>query len=169
MPAAKNNMPADEIWSYQSNDGLRVTAVDGANPVDPAQVNVPGEWQGLPAFRLQQGEALTLDERSRGKVAADNRLQLDRKLWLDFNADGFVYEDSVTGEMRSEWRLDMLEPYALLNATEAGENLLITRRASDSSVRHRSTAKQCRRAGAWPTGDARRVCGRGLANAISTA
>lgn len=132
MPVAGNNMPADEIWSYQSNDGLRVTAVDGANPVDPLQVNVPDEWQQLPAFSLQQGGALTLDERSRGRVAADNRLQLERKLWLDFNADGFVYDDSVTGEMRSEWRLDMLEPYALLNATEAGENLLITRHASDA-------------------------------------
>jgi hypothetical protein len=131
MPEPRNNMPADEIWSYQSNDGLRVTAVSGSNPVDPLQVNVPGEWQGLPAFRLQPGDALTLDERNRGKVAAENRLQLERLLWLDFNGSGFVYDDTVTGEMRSEWRLDMSEPYALLNATEAGEDLLITRRTSD--------------------------------------
>lgn len=132
MPAPRSNMPADEIWSYQSNDRLRVTAVDGTNPVDPQQVNVPGEWQGLPAFRMQTDDALTLTERSRGKVAADNRLQLERRLWLDFNGSGYAYDDTVSGEMRSVWRLELTEPYALLNATEAGENLLITRSAADA-------------------------------------
>lgn len=127
MPPPRGNLPDSEIWSYQSNDRLRVTAVDAANPVDPAQVNVPGEWRQLPAFRLQVGDALTLTERSRGKVAADNRLELERQLWLDFSGRGFVYADAVSGDMRSAWRLDMAEPYALLNATEAGENLLITR------------------------------------------
>ncbi len=37
------NMPAAEIWSYQSNDRLRVTAAEGLPPVDPWQVQVPGE------------------------------------------------------------------------------------------------------------------------------
>jgi hypothetical protein len=127
MPTPRGNLPDSEIWSYQSNDRLRVTSVDGANPVDPAQVNVPGEWRQLPAFRLQAGDALTLSERSRGKVAADNRLELERQLWLDFAGRGFVYADVVSGDMRSGWRLDMAEPYALLSATESGENLLITR------------------------------------------
>ncbi|MDH5213901.1 MAG: hypothetical protein OEY04_06690 [Gammaproteobacteria bacterium] len=132
MPVPKANMPGDEIWSYRSNDKLRVTAVEGSNPADPDQVGVPGEWQELPAFRMQQGDTLTLSERSRGRVAADNRLQIDRQLWLDFNGDGFTYADKISGEMRSEWRLNMAAPFALLNATEAGENLLITRSGADA-------------------------------------
>ena len=34
-------MADDEIWSYRSNDKLRVTAVEGLPPVDPSQVDVP--------------------------------------------------------------------------------------------------------------------------------
>jgi hypothetical protein len=46
---------------------------------------VPDGWEELPAFRIEPGESLTIAERSRGKVATDNDLQLSRQLWLDFN------------------------------------------------------------------------------------
>ena len=49
------NLPASEIWSYQSNDRLRVTAAEGLPPVDPAQVEVPSDWQSYPAFRVDAG------------------------------------------------------------------------------------------------------------------
>ncbi len=120
------NMPATEIWSYQSNDRLRVTAPEGLPPVDPAQVEVPANWRTYPAFRVEQGAALSIDERSRGVVSASNELTLDRTMWLDFDGAGFVVEDSIGGEMRTGWRLDMAGPYALLSAREAGDSLLIT-------------------------------------------
>ena len=126
-PAPGANLPDMEIWSYQSNDRLRVTAPEGLPPVDPRQAQVPDPWQQLPAFRVAAGEALTIVERSRGIVAHDNELSLNRTLWLDFDGGGFVVRDEIGGTMRSDWRLDMAPPYALLNATEAGENLLITR------------------------------------------
>jgi hypothetical protein len=120
------NMPGDEIWSYRSNDRLRVTAAEGLPPVDPIQVQVPDQWQQLPAFRIRPGETFTLTERSRGIVSAGNELSLSRTMWLDFDGDGFVVSDDIGGTMRTGWRLDMAPPYALLNASEAGENLLIT-------------------------------------------
>ncbi len=55
-----------EIWSYQAEPALRVTNATGEVPVDPGQVNVPGEWQQLPAFSLVPGQALAIEERSRG-------------------------------------------------------------------------------------------------------
>src|SRR5690606_21410556 len=58
--------------------------------------------------------------------ASDNRLHLDRHLWMDFEGDGFVFADSITGTMRSDWRLDVVEPYVLLSASEDGQNLLVT-------------------------------------------
>ena len=126
-PAPGANLPDTEIWSYQSNDRLRVTAPEGLAPVDPRQAQVPDPWQQLPAFRVAAGETLTLVERSRGIVAHDNELSLSRTFWLDFDGGGFVVRDEIGGTMRSDWRLDMAPPYALLSATEAGENLLITR------------------------------------------
>ena len=126
LPPSEVNLPDTEIWSYRSNDRLRVTAAEGLPPVDPAQVQVPGRWQSLPAFRIQRGEALSLIERSRGIVAAENELRLNRQMWLDFDGDGFVVSDRILGAMRTDWRLDMQPPFTLLSAAEAGESLLIT-------------------------------------------
>ena len=132
--AADTNLPDSEIWSYQSNDRLRVTAAEGLSPVDPQQVQVPGRWQQLPAFRIEAGQALQITERSRGIVAAENDLYLRRDMWLDFSGDGFVVNDTVGGTMRTGWRLDMGLPFALLSATEGGENLLITNGQDDGQT-----------------------------------
>jgi len=123
---AGSNMPAAEIWSYQSNDRLRVSAAEGLPPVDPTQVQVPANWRNYPAFRVDPGATFTIVERSRGVVSASNELSLDRTMWLDFDGDGFVVLDAISGVMQRDWRLDMAPPYALLTAQESEENLLIT-------------------------------------------
>ena len=125
-PQQGSNLAVDEIWSYRSNDQLRVTAVEGLPPVDPSQVEVPGDWRSLPAFRMDADATFSVTERSRGIVSAKNELQLRRVMWLDFDGEGFVVKDSIAGTMRADWRLDMGGSYALLSATEYGENLLIT-------------------------------------------
>ena len=58
------NMPDVEIWSYHSEDELRVTVAEGLAPVDPLQVAVPPDWEELPAFRVTPGDTLTIVERS---------------------------------------------------------------------------------------------------------
>jgi hypothetical protein len=125
-PEAGGNLPETEIWSYQSNDRMRVTAAEGLPPVDPAQVDVPGNWQSYPAFRVDDGATFSITERSRGVVSAANELSLARTMWLDFDGEGFIVQDELSGEMRTDWRLDMAGSYTLLSATENGENLLIT-------------------------------------------
>jgi hypothetical protein len=124
--SGRTNLPDSEIWSYQSNDRLRVTAAEGLPPVDPAQVEVPGNWQSYPAFRVDSDASLRITERSRGIVSASNELSLSRTFWLDFDGGGFIVDDQIGGEMRTAWRLDMAGPYTLLSAMEYGENLLIT-------------------------------------------
>ena len=124
--SGRANLPESEIWSYQSNDRLRVTAAEGLPPVDPVQVEVPANWRSFPAFRVDEGASLAITERSRGVVSASNELSLDRTLWLDFDGGGFIVEDRIAGEMRTDWRLDMAGPYSLLSASEYGESLLIT-------------------------------------------
>jgi len=128
------NLPASEIWSYQSNDRLRVTAAEGLPPVDPAQVEVPPNWGSYPAFRVDQGATFTITERSRGVVSASNELALDRTMWLGFNGDSFLVEDYVSGTMRTDWRLDMGGSYRLLAAEEGGDSLLITNGAEEGQT-----------------------------------
>ena len=126
-PVEGSNLPGSEIWSYQSNDRLRVTAAEGLPPVDPAQVEVPDNWQSFPAYRVDAGATFEITERSRGVVSASNELKLHRTMWLGFDGRSFLVEDAVLGEMRTDWRLDMGGPYTLLAAEEDGEALLITK------------------------------------------
>ncbi len=91
LPLPASNLPDTEIWSYQANDSLRVTAAEGLPPVDPAQAQVPPVWGQLPAFRIEPGETFTITERSRGMVAADNELGLERTMWLDLTVADLLY------------------------------------------------------------------------------
>ena len=125
-PVAGRNLPPTEIWSYRANDRLRVTAVEGLPPVDPSQVGVPYDWATLPAYRVEGGAALSITERSRGVVAPSNELLLERTMWLDFDGAGFTVLDVIDGTMRTEWRLDMSQPYTLLAASEWDDTLLVT-------------------------------------------
>lgn len=128
LPAS--NWVDQEIWSYQSNPFLRVTAIEGAIQVDPAQASVPEEWRNLPAFALDNEGTLSIEQRSRGLDAnASNRLNLQREAWLDFSGDGWFARDSINGSMQSGWRMDLAAPYTLQRAQSASagsDALLIT-------------------------------------------
>ncbi len=128
------NLADDEIWSYRSNDQLRVTAVEELPPVDPAQVETPGEWQSLPAFRMHADAVFAITERSRGLASAANELGLNRTMWLGFDGKGYIVEDRIGGTMRTDWRLDMGAPYELLSAKEREQSLLITAGQEDGQT-----------------------------------
>ena len=125
MPSAEHNMPATEIWSYQAIPSLRTAMPEGGRPVAPALVGAP--WLELPAFQLRGGERFVIDERHRGQAQARNELALQRQLWLDFDGGGFTFADDISGTMRTDWRLDMVPPYALLAAKDDGQALVVTR------------------------------------------
>ena len=131
----------DEIWSFEGVDRLRIAVAEGVESVDPRQVDVPGEWQGLPAFRMAADSTLKVVERSRGLSAADdNRLTLSRGLWLDFDHGGYTAVDTISGQMRRDWRLDMQAPFVLASARVGEDALLVTRGAKpdESGVELRS-------------------------------
>ena len=126
MPAA-GTMAHEEIWSFAANDRLRVATVEGVPGIDPTQAQVPEEWRRSPAFRLDINSRLRLTERSRGIANSDqNRMQLRRSLWLDFDHEGWTVRDELTGTMRRDWRLDMRAPYQLESAQAGSAALLVT-------------------------------------------
>ena len=121
--------PRAEVWSFQGNDRLRVVVTSGAEAIDPAQADVPGEWRQLPAFRVVAGTTLRFEQTSRGLAASDdNRLRLVRRLWLDFDHGGFTALDSLSGTLRKDWRLGMLAPFRLESARSGEQDLLVTER-----------------------------------------
>ena len=124
-----------EIWSYESVPALRVTSISGAIQVDPRQADVPNEWSGLPAYAMNDGDSLDIEQRTRGVDAAlGNRLNLQREAWLDFSGAGWFARDRINGQMLSGWRFDLAPPFTLQRANADGSNgddgaLLITRGA----------------------------------------
>ena len=103
---------------------------------------MPPEWRQFPAFRMAEDSKLKVVERSRGLANADdNRLTLNRSLWLDFDHDGFTAVDSIAGTMRRDWRLDMHAPFALASAAPGRRQLLVTEGA-DGSGRASSCASR---------------------------
>lgn len=127
LSAQEGNWPKEEVWSYRSRDRLRVTSVQGGEPVDPVQAGVPSDWIQLPSFRMTPGDSLVITERTRGLSEEDgNQLTLNRDMWLDFNRGGLTARDQISGTMRQGWRLDMALPYRMQSALEGEENLLVT-------------------------------------------
>ena len=127
VPQGEGAWADEEVWTYRSNDRLRITALEGAPPIDPIQAGVPDNWRDMSAFRLQRGATVTIAERSRGLSSADaHQLSLRRELWLTFDHDDFIAADRISGTMQQGWRLDMRPPYRLLNARRHDEMLLIT-------------------------------------------
>jgi hypothetical protein len=130
LPVSNGVWPKQEVWSYSANDRLRVSAIEGAEGIDPVQANVPEEWRQYPGFRLAPGGVLQVVERGRGLSVQDgNKLSLRRQLYLDFDHGGYTVVDQLEGQMRTSWRLDMSQPYRLESATRESENLLVTQGA----------------------------------------
>jgi hypothetical protein len=132
---------APEVWSFEALDRLRSVSVEGVQPTDPRQANVPADWQALPAFRVEAGNELRLTERSRGMSGQNlNRVAVERDLWWDFDGDGYTFRDMLNGQLKQRWRLDMSPPYALQGARSGDQPLLVTAHAGHTGVEVRSPA-----------------------------
>ncbi|MCB1616078.1 MAG: hypothetical protein KDI30_08700, partial [Pseudomonadales bacterium] len=126
--------PTQEIWVYQADRSLRTVKISGAVSVDPAQVELPAEWQTYPAYLMDKSAVLQLAEESRGDVApAENNLGLQRNIWMDFDGGGLTIRDDITGEMNQGWRLSMSPGYVLGRAELNGQPQLITTLKSEET------------------------------------
>jgi hypothetical protein len=123
LPAAP--WPKQETWSYAADPALRVTTASSVLQVDPVQAGVPNEWSRQPAFALNDGGVLTIEQRSRGLSAEEgNRLTLQREAWLSFDGNGWFARDHVAGTMVKDWRLDVAAPFVLERADAQNANRL---------------------------------------------
>ena len=132
LPAERRGLPNFEIWSYRANPRLRDTVAQAPVTADPRLVEAP--WVDLPAFRIRPGERLAVVERRRGQADAEDALTLTRKIWQDFDGNGFAFADQFGGILRASSRLDMAVPYQLLAAEEWGESLLVTSLGANAGV-----------------------------------
>ncbi len=128
LPKSPEPWPADEIWVFDARPDLRLVEVQGVVPIDPTQTNLPAWWQQLPAYRLRSGETMQLKVIRRGDPQPEpNELSLQRTLWLDFDGEGYIINDRISGVMTHGWRLDVQPEITLGRANLDGRPQLITR------------------------------------------
>jgi hypothetical protein len=127
--------PADEVWSFQARNELRVVEVSGAPAVDPRQTQMPDGWRNFPAYLVSSGMTLALAERSRGNPNPDpDQVQLQRQLWLDFDGGGYTLQDHLQGRLSRSWRLEAAAPIELGRVDVDGEPQLITKQGEGVGV-----------------------------------
>ncbi|MCD2449817.1 hypothetical protein GO003_005395 [Methylicorpusculum oleiharenae] len=121
------NWPQTEIWVFNARPALRVLEIEGLTPIDPSQTNLPPSWQQLPAYSVNAGQSFSFKIIRRGDAEPQpNQLSLTRKLWLDFDGQGYTVNDRITGMLSRGWRLDAQPGIQLGKVSLDGQNQLIT-------------------------------------------
>lgn len=138
-PAAKigpvNAAFGDEIWSFQSQNHLRMVEIEGVTPIEPKQTDNPSDWKEFPAYVVKADSTLQFKEIRRGDPdPAPDRLNLQRTLWLDFDGQGFTIQDKISGTMSRQWYLAMNRPGLLGRVSVDGADQLITMYGDDKKA-----------------------------------
>ncbi|MFO1370312.1 MAG: hypothetical protein U1F46_15065 [Marinagarivorans sp.] len=115
LPKGSDDWPSQEVWSFTAAPTLRSVQVSGGASIDPSQTTMPQEWRALPAYLLEPGQALAIEELFRGNPnPPKDELRLERKLWLDFTGEGLSFRDQLSGTLNQAARLDLAKPFELL-------------------------------------------------------
>jgi len=81
--------PESELWVFDAKPDLRVVEVEKLVTVDASQTNLPDEWKHLPTYKISQGQVMGFKViRSGDPEPEPNQLNLNRKLWLNFDGEG---------------------------------------------------------------------------------
>ena len=124
---SNKDWPQSEIWVFDARPELRVVEIEQLNAIDASQTNLPEDWKNLPAYKINQGQAMAFKVIRRGDPEPEpNQLSINRKLWLDFDGKGYTVNDTINGKMTRGWRLNALPKTRLGKVTLDGNNQLIT-------------------------------------------
>lgn len=128
LPEFPEPWPTEEIWVYAAQTQVRLAEIEGIPAVDPRQTELPDAWKDLPAYRLQAGETLQFKQIRRGDPEPEpDSLTLHRKIWLDFDGQGYTVNDTIGGRMTRAWRLNAQPTTQLGRVSMDNEPQSITR------------------------------------------
>ncbi len=135
MPTPQQPWAAQEIWSIQSRNKLRIISIEGGTAIDPTQTGMPQRWKKLPAFLMQPDVPLKLVTRKRGNSnPAAEQISIKRTMWLDFDGKGYTIMDSIKGQLSTRSRLEAGPQLDLGRASINNADQLITRLDTKSAA-----------------------------------
>lgn len=127
LPQSKEPWPSQEIWVFEADHTLRQVEVTGVPSIDPNQTKLPSDWNTLPAYLMNSGDTLTLNEQHRGiTINKTNELSLKRTLWLDFAGSGYSIQDQLRGTLAEQGRINVTPELKLGRVAINGAPQLIT-------------------------------------------
>ncbi len=128
-----SEMPyGQEIWTFQSQNHLRMVRIKGVVSIDPNQTDTPRAWKRFPTFVIKSGDEMIFEEVRRGDPdPAPDQINLVRTWWLDFNGKGLTIQDRINGTMSRQWYLAMNPPGILGRVSVDGTDQLITSQGKD--------------------------------------
>jgi hypothetical protein len=119
--------PPREVWVFQADEKQRQVELAGPTPIDPSRTELPEEWRTLPAFLVEPGASLNLNQVRRGEAEPPpDALTLAREIWLDPDGRGASVRDRFGGTLRATTRLDLLPPGTLGRIAVDGQDQLVT-------------------------------------------
>ncbi len=106
LPTYTKPWPTNEIWVLDQQTQLRLIKVIDKNSIDPNQTQLPGRWKSYPAYSMKAGEKLSFKIIKRGNPDPEpDQVSLTKRIWLDFDGNGFTISDMLTGTLSKQWRL----------------------------------------------------------------
>lgn len=83
-----------EIWSIQTTPEIRQINIQGAEQIDPKQVNIPSEWMNLPTWLVKNDLQIKTEKRG---VSLNSPLDIsvNRTSWYGFNHDKLTILDRL--------------------------------------------------------------------------
>lgn len=128
--------PTVEYWSFKEDTYFRTVTLSGAPSIDTSMIPIPSQWRQYPTYRLstankaqtQQGSnQLVIATNQRGDASTqENRLKINRDIWLDFNGDAYTALDNIKGNMYQGWRLNASNSLKVGRASVDGSPVLVT-------------------------------------------
>ncbi len=140
LPSFERPWPSSEIWVLDQQTQLRLIKVVGKNSIDSNQTLLPQNWKTYPAYSMQGAEQLKFDVIKRGNSDPEpDQLTLTKRIWLDFDGNGFTVNDKLTGTLSKQWRLNASSDVTLGQVTLNEKPQFITKDSNGKQgveVRH---------------------------------
>jgi hypothetical protein len=141
MKADAKPLAERELVAFKANPEFRMLDIQNASPVDVTQTTFPQEWRRWPVYQWIVKTPLGLTEKMRGSgLQSPKSMTGTRELWLNEAGRGYTYQDHLSGQMQSIWRLDVPKSLQLGSVKVNGDGQLITRnpKTGDTGVEIRT-------------------------------
>jgi hypothetical protein len=124
-----------ELVALKQAPGFRMIELLGVTALDASQTTFPKDWRAHPLYQWDNQKPFQVDEKMRGMgLERPAGLTVDRTLWLDDDGKAVTFQDRISGDGQSIWRLDAAPGQNLGAAKVDSQGQLITKNPNTGAL-----------------------------------